>query len=179
MQYKNYERLLSQIDLPFLETADGVLAEIFKTLEIKFGVKKFSNQCFIDLGSGNGKVVIYSARNYGIKSIGIEIDPNLVKEAKNAVRQDKKLIRKNLRKIKFYNDDFYTYNLKDYNFIYIYSLPTMQKYLRHVFSTAKIGTIFISHVYPLNGFSQNLSLKFRLNQNIDSKEISTYFYKLI
>ena len=179
MHHKNYERFLSQIDLPFLETDDRLLAEIFRTLERKFGLKKFSNQCFIDLGSGNGKVVIYSARNYGIKSIGIEIDLILIKETKNAIRQDKRLNRKDLRKIKFYNEDFYSHDLNDHNFIYIYSLPSMQRYLKHVFNTAKIGSTVISHMYPLKGFSHNLVLKFRLDQNIDKKEISTYFYKRI
>lgn len=184
MRIKNYERFLSQIDLPFLETDDNVLAEIFRLLERKLRLQRSSKQSFIDLGSGNGKVVIYSAQNYGIRSIGIEIDPNLVKETKGTIKslkQEKKLSRKNLRKIKIYNGDFYTYDLTNHNYVYLYSLPTMQKYLKHVITTAKIGTIFISHLYPLKIFNQILELELKLDHNIyvPNKEISTYFYRRI
>jgi SAM-dependent methyltransferase len=40
-----------------------------------------------DLGSGDGRVVIAAAKKYGVKAVGFEIDPGLVKLARENVRQ--------------------------------------------------------------------------------------------
>ena len=58
---KDFEKFHSQLDLPFLETDTKFIKEIFQTLEQKFGLESNSNQKFIDLGAGNGTVVIYAA----------------------------------------------------------------------------------------------------------------------
>ena len=176
MSYREYEKFHSQLELPFLETKRKYLPEIFNTLENQFGLKKYSMQILIDLGSGNGQVVIFCALNYRIKSVGIEIDPIQIKEAKNTIKLLKRGItqnKRNLGKIKIILGDFYTFSLKKYDFIFIYSLPTMQKYLKHVFKTAKNGAIIISHIYPLRGFSMCLELMIKLEHEDDN---ATYFY---
>ena len=66
-----FMKINSQMELPFLETNSEMLKNIFNTLENKFGLLKNSDQKLIDLGSGNGQIVMYSALNYAIKSIGI------------------------------------------------------------------------------------------------------------
>ncbi len=177
---REYEKFHSQLELPFLETKRKHLLDIFKTLENQFGLIKYSKQILIDLGSGNGQVVIFSALNYGIKSVGIEIDPVQIREARNIIKSLKRGItqkKRNLRKIKIIQGDFYTLSLKKCDFIYIYSLPTMQKYLKHVFKTAKNGAIIISHMYPLRGFSLCLELMQKLEYEDKNQESATYFYK--
>ncbi|MFW9939751.1 MAG: class I SAM-dependent methyltransferase [Candidatus Thorarchaeota archaeon] len=182
MYKKIFNRFHSQIDLPFQETKQVYLEEIFKILEKEFDLQKNSKQFFLDLGSGTGHVVIYSAINYGIRSVGIEIDPILIKEAEKTIRflrRNKISKIKGLHKITLLHGDFYTHNLKNYNFIYIYSLPTMQKYLKHVFQTAKGGAIVISHVYPLESLTKYLEFKLKLEHKNDNQEISTFFYRRI
>ncbi len=179
MNKKNLIKLYSQLDLPFQETKQLYLKEIFKTLESKFDLQKNSTQFFIDLGSGSGQVIIYCALNYGIRSIGVEIDPILIKEAKYSIRLLKKsnyAKKKVLGKITLISGDFFELNLKDYDFIYIFSLPTMQKYLRHVFQTIKSGAIIISHRHPFRNFKGCLDLKFKLEHEGDNQEATTYFY---
>ncbi|MBY8985631.1 MAG: class I SAM-dependent methyltransferase, partial [Candidatus Lokiarchaeota archaeon] len=152
---------MSQLELPFLETNRICLHQIFETLEQEFDLKKNSQQVFVDLGAGNGQVIIFSALNYGLKSFGIEIDLTLVEEAKRSIKLLKKLNKNNkefLRKIKIIQGDFYKQNLGNYDFIYIYSLPTMQKFLRHIFQTVKNGTVIISHMYPFKDFKECLEL---------------------
>ena len=179
---KKINKFYSQLELPFQETKQVYLKKIFKTLEREFDLRKNSRQIFIDLGSGNGQVIIYSALKYGIRSIGIEIDPILIKEAKKSIRLLKEgniFKKKVLRKITLIHGDFYAHNLKDYDFIYIYSLPTMQKYLKHVFQTAKRGVIIISHMYPLKNLTHYLESMTKLEHNKENQEISTYFYRRI
>ncbi|MFW9875605.1 MAG: class I SAM-dependent methyltransferase [Candidatus Thorarchaeota archaeon] len=179
---KIFHKISSQVDLPFLETKQIHLRNIFKALKNHFGLINDSKQILIDLGSGNGQVIIYSAINYGIRSVGIEIDPTLIKETKKSVRlikEEKRQKKKLLHKITLIHGDFYTHNLKSYDFIYIYSLPTMQKYLKHVFQTAKSGSIIISHMYPLKNFTQFLEFKLKLEHNDQNQVNLTFFYRRI
>jgi len=179
---KIFDIFHSQLDLPFLETDNELLEEIFQTLESKFGLKKNSNQKFVDLGAGNGNIVIYTALNYNIKSYGIEIDHNLINEAKIKIKSLKKegIYNKSLlKKIKIKLGDFYLLNLEDYDFIYIYSLPSMQKFLQHVFITTKKGAIIISHKYHLEGFKYLLKNEYRLAHKNGKQEIYSFFYKKI
>ena len=182
MDKNEYEKFLSQLELPFLETNRICLYQIFETLVREFGLIKNSQQIFVDLGSGNGQVVIFSALNYGLKSFGIEIDLTLVEEAKRSIKLLKKLNKNNkefLRKIKIIQGDFYKQNLGNYDFIYIYSLPTMQKYLRHIFQTIKNGAIIISHMYPFKNFKECLELALKLEYIKGNHDFTTYFYKKI
>ena len=149
-QRDNY-KIQSQLTLPYLSTRTEVLEGIFNILETKFGLKKRSNQSFIDLGSGNGKVVIFSGVNYKIKSIGVEINNQLVNEAKLSLKNLNWMIR---RYIRFKNEDLFSQNLEKHDFIYIYSLPTMHKFLPHLFETLKRGAVIISYKYSLSNMKE-------------------------
>ncbi|MFX1311589.1 MAG: class I SAM-dependent methyltransferase [Promethearchaeota archaeon] len=180
MKIKNFEKLHSELDLPFLETEERFLKEIFEILEFKFDLKRNSNQKLIDLGSGNGIIIIFSALYYGIKSFGVEINPFLVKESKKRIKSLKKtenFKNKQYKNIKIKLGNFYQQDLKKFDFIYIYSLPSMQKYLNHVFITAKKGAILISHKYKLKNFNSYLKYEKRVAHKKNDQEIFTYFYK--
>lgn len=182
MKIKNYEKFHSQLDLPFLETDEQFLKEIFETLQFKFGLKRNSNQKLVDLGAGNGSVIIYSSLYCGLKSYGVEINHILVKEAKQRIKLLKKsgaFKKRQLRNVKIKLGDLYQQNLKSFNFIYIYTLPSMQKYLNHVFITAKKGAIVISHNYKLNNFHSYLKYEHWLEHRKDKLKVFTYFYRKI
>lgn len=175
----NRGNFLSQLQLPFSETPLDLLEEIFQILQVKFDLTKNSNQKLVDLGAGNGQIIIYSALNYGIKSFGIEINGNLIIEAKKKVKKskrEKKYKKKLFRKIKLIHKDFFNISLKNYDFIYIFSLPTMQRLLNHVFLTAKKGAIVISFKYSLNNFENILKLSYELELKDVRQDIKTYYY---
>ncbi len=176
---KEYYDISSQSALPFLESNKKVLKEIFKILEKKFHLKAYSDQRLIDLGSGNGAVIIYCSLNYNIKSIGIEINSNLVKETERRIQKlklQKKSLRKSLEKINLIRGDLFKVSLERFDFIYIFSLPTIQKYLNHVFITAKNNTIFISYKYPLKNFPFLKEVQV-LKTKINKKKVLTFFYQ--
>lgn len=179
MLKKNRGNFLSQLLLPFSETPLDLLEEIFHILQVKFGLTRSSNQKLVDLGAGNGQIVIYSALNYGIKSFGIEINGNLIIEAKEKIKlikKEKKFKKRLFRKIKLIQEDFFNISLENYNFIYIFSLPTMQKLLNHLFLTAKPGAIVISFKYPLNNFEKILKLSYKLELDYIQQDSNTYYY---
>ncbi len=177
---QNFYSLYSQLNLPFLETKKDFLKNIFVELELKFGLVKNSNQRFIDLGGGDGRVIFYAALNYGIKSIGLEINTNLVLEAKNKLKRLKNRTsykKRLIRKIKIKYGDIFQQNLRDYNFIYVFSAPIMQSYLRHVFNSAQKDSIIISYMYPFTKFNNCLTLEDKLDLKGDNQEISAFFYR--
>lgn len=179
MKVKNFYAYQAQLDLPFSETDKDLLSEIFKTLELKFGLIKNSNQYLIDLGAGDGRVILYAALVLGIKSLGVEINSNLIRvEKKNIkfLKKEKQFKKYLFRRIKIKLGDFYLLNLNTFDFVYIYSWPNMQKYLNQVLSTAKKGAVIVSYKYPLRNFETYLKLDFELNQKVVNNEVSTFFY---
>ncbi|MHA1490650.1 MAG: class I SAM-dependent methyltransferase [Promethearchaeota archaeon] len=179
---KNFYKINSQLALPFLGTKQEFLKQIFETLSLKFGLVNYSNQRFIDLGSGDGRIIIYSTLNYGIKSTGIEINSDLIKEAQERVKslkKEKKIKKGLVRKIKNINGDFFEQDLVKYDFIYIYGLPTVEKFLKHIFLTAKNKAVIISYEYPFKVLKSCLKLVYRLDHKNENQEASTFFYRKI
>ena len=169
----------SQLALPFQETSYDIIIDIFNVLEKKFGLLLNSKQRFIDLGSGNGQIILYSALHYSISSTGFEIDKNLIEETKtriDSLRKENSIKSKRLKHIQVKNKDFFTISLKDYDYVYIYSLPTMQRFLTHLFQTAKNGAVIVSHKYPLKGFRSILELSHTLDSQNEKEIIHTYFH---
>ncbi|MHA1191084.1 MAG: hypothetical protein ACTSP9_02155 [Promethearchaeota archaeon] len=102
---------------------------------------------------------------------------NEVKERIKILKEKKLNSSKILRKIDIKKGDLFQQDLSNFDFVYIFSLPTMQKYLKHVFLTAKEGTIVISHKYPLDEFDSILKLEHVLDIKLKRDLLMTYFYK--
>jgi len=180
MKDNNYYEFQAQLSLPFLSTSPEALVPIFKTLKNRFGLKNGSDQRLIDLGAGNGTVIVFSTLSYDISSLGIEINDILIDEVKDIIKnlKDKKIYKpKILNKIDIKKGDLFQQDLNNFDFIYLFTLPTMQKYLKHVVLTAKEGSIFISYKYPLEGFEFILKLEHVLDINLKKELVRTYFYK--
>ena len=179
MKIKSNYKIHSLLDLPFQESNRNHIEEIFQILEQRFSLKRNSKQKLTDLGSGDGRIIIHAGLNYGILSVGYEINPDLIKEAKehiNLLKYENIYKIRDYRKIKIKMGDIFNLSLKKFDFIYIYSLPTMQKFLNHVFNTAKSDAVFISYKYPLKNFESYLKLDYVLKDNDNNQDIS-YFYR--
>ncbi|HME52307.1 MAG TPA: methyltransferase domain-containing protein [Candidatus Lokiarchaeia archaeon] len=169
----SYYDIQSQADLPFLATPEEVITEAFKVLEHDFGLRRKSHQKFIDLGSGTGDVVLRCAREYGIPAHGIEINENLVNIARQKVKQAR------LKHVKLWKGDLFAYKLEQYDFIFLFSLPHNQKFLNHVFVTAKHGAIITAYKYPLDELEPLLSLKKTQVVKVDGKSFELFFYERV
>jgi precorrin-6B methylase 2 len=66
---------------PFDPTPPEVVERMLRLAAVKPG------DLLYDLGAGDGRVVIAAAKKYGIKAVGFEIDPGLVKLARENVRK--------------------------------------------------------------------------------------------
>src|SRR5262245_51665644 len=99
-----------------------------------------------DLGCGDGRVVVTAARKFGARGVGIDIDPQRVKEALANVRKDKveKLVE--IR----HGDALKVPDLSRATVVITYMLPEFMEKLRPVLEEhLKPGTRVAAHDYPV------------------------------
>ena len=66
---------------PFVTTPHEVVTRMLELAEIE------KDDILYDLGSGDGRIVLAAAKRYGIKAVGFEIDPVLVKDSRRTIKQ--------------------------------------------------------------------------------------------
>jgi methylase of polypeptide subunit release factors len=67
-------------EVPFITSPDNVTLEMLSVAEVKRG------DHVIDLGSGDGRIVILAAKRFEATGLGVEIDPTLVKRSQANAR---------------------------------------------------------------------------------------------
>jgi SAM-dependent methyltransferase len=65
-------------DVLFIATPEGVSVEMLRLAAVT------PQDVVYDLGSGDGRVVVAAARDFGARAVGVEIDPELVKQSRDA-----------------------------------------------------------------------------------------------
>jgi predicted RNA methylase len=66
---------------PFVPTPPEVVSRMLELAEIKQG------DVLYDLGSGDGRIVLAAAKKFGIRAVGFEIDPGLVKDSRQIIKR--------------------------------------------------------------------------------------------
>ena len=66
---------------PYVPTPHEVVNRMLELAEIKPG------DVLYDLGSGDGRIVVAAAKKFGIRAVGFEIDPGLVKDSRQIIKQ--------------------------------------------------------------------------------------------
>jgi hypothetical protein len=146
---------------PFVPTSVQNLKEILARIKLK------KESVFLELGSGDGRVVREAVKKFGVRGIGIEVNPLLVFLSNLFARIQK------LSNIQFLRINFFDYDLGKSNVIFMFLLPKTIKKLRNKFlSECKKGTIIISHGFKIEDFDKYLI------DTIKNEPYPTYFYKL-
>lgn len=97
-----------------------------------------------DLGSGDGRIPITAAQKYGASGVGIDINPERIKEA-NA-----NLAKANVgNKVKFLNQDLFETDLSPATVITLYLLPSLNVKLMPKLKQLKPGTRIVSHSFDM------------------------------
>ena len=99
----------------------------------------------IDLGSGDGRIVIEAAKRFGARGLGVDIDPRLVELARENAKQAgvEALAR-------FEVQDLFETDLRGAGVITMYLLPEVNlKLLPRLLAQLKPGARVVSHDYDL------------------------------
>lgn len=129
---------------PFLPSYRKANAINFKGLfEL---LRKSGCRKFMDLGSGDGRVVIDFAKA-GFESYGVEINPLLVLWSRLKIK------RHGLKNAKIKWGNLWQTDLSSFDIVFIFQYKTANKMLAKKFKKElKTGAIIISTGFPLEGF---------------------------
>jgi tRNA A58 N-methylase Trm61 len=97
-----------------------------------------------DLGSGDGRIPITAAQKFGATAVGIDINPERIKEA------NENLAKAGVgNKVKFLNQDLFETDLKPATVITLYLLPALNVKLMPTLKQLKPGTRIVSHSFDM------------------------------
>jgi ribosomal protein L11 methylase PrmA len=98
-----------------------------------------------DLGSGDGRIPVTAAKRFGIRAVGIDIDPQRIKEANENARKNgvAKLVT-------FKQEDLFKTPFKDATVVTLYLLPELNVKLRpRLLAELRPGTRIVSHQFDM------------------------------
>jgi len=126
------------VDVPFITTPDNV------TLEMLEAAKVAAGDHVIDLGSGDGRIVITAARRFGATGLGVELVPDLVSRSLANAR-----IAGVADRVEFRVQDLFQTDLSAATVITMYLLPEVNLRLRPELLKLKPGTRIVSHDWDM------------------------------
>lgn len=107
------------------------------------GVKK--GDVVYDLGCGDGRIVITAAEKFGARGVGIDIDPQRIKESQENARKARVTDR-----VRFVNQDLFEADIREATVVTLYLLPWVNLKLRpKLWSELKPGTRIVSHSHDM------------------------------
>ena len=130
---------LRQPDVIFVPTPQEVVDAMLDVAQVK------STDIIYDLGSGDGRIPITAAQKFGARGVGIDINPERIKEA------NENLKKANVGdKVKFLNQDLFETNISEATVVTLYLLQTLNEKLRpKLFRELKPGTRVVSHAFSM------------------------------
>jgi len=136
---------------PFVATPPDVVEEILKLAEVR------KDDMVYDLGSGDGRIVIAAARIHGARGIGFELDPDLVRQARDDARRAVLEGR-----VEFYVQDVMTADLASATVVTIYLSRDANLMLRpRLLSMLRTGSRVVSHNFDMGDWKPVRILGFR------------------
>lgn len=128
---------------PWVPARKADLSRIFQLANLKAG------ETFYDLGCGNGRLVVYAAKNFQAKAIGLEIALPLY-----LICKWRQIFNKNTI---FKYKNLFTEDLSKADVIYFFGTPRRieQKLKAKLERETKNGARIISYVFPIMGWTPN------------------------
>lgn len=126
-------------DAIWIPTPDAVVERMLTIAQVT------PQDVVIDLGSGDGRVVLAAAKKFGARAIGIEYDAGLVALSRRTAKAE------GLKEAqaKFVQADIFKYDFREATVVSLYLLPAMLQRLRPVLQRLRPGTRIVSHHFKL------------------------------
>jgi ubiquinone/menaquinone biosynthesis C-methylase UbiE len=129
----------SKGDVPWVPTPDEVADTLFRMAKVT------PKDVVYDLGSGDGRVIIYGAKKFGARGVGIEIEGHRVREARAAAKTAGVHGR-----VRFVEQDLFKADFREATvlFLYLYT-AVIAKLKPKILAECKPGTRVVA--YQFNG----------------------------
>jgi 2-polyprenyl-3-methyl-5-hydroxy-6-metoxy-1,4-benzoquinol methylase len=126
-------------DVIFVPTPPEVVEAMLKLANVS------GKDVVYDLGCGDGIIVTTAAQKYGAHAVGIDIDPQRVKESTERIQKAGVT-----DKVKILNQDLFTTDISEASVVTLYLLPSLnQKLIPKLNSELKPGTRIVSQSFDM------------------------------
>ncbi|MGH9458306.1 MAG: SAM-dependent methyltransferase [Thermoanaerobaculia bacterium] len=126
-------------DVPYVPTPQPVVERMLEMAGVT------SEDVVYDLGSGDGRIVITAAQQYGARGVGIDIDPQRIAEANENARRTGVTDR-----VEFIQGDLFKTDLRPASVVTLYLLYTVNLRLRpKLLAELRPGTPVVSHDFSM------------------------------
>src|SRR5688572_10972751 len=130
---------LAQDAIPYVPSPMYVVHKMIEVAEIKKG------DVLYDMGSGDGRIVIEAAKKFGIRGVGIDLNPELVAKAKeNALSEGVGHL------VEFRAQDGLTVDISEATVVTLYMFKWFNNALRPKLRKLKPGSRIVAHDFDID-----------------------------
>jgi hypothetical protein len=148
---------------PYVPSPQSVVSDMLRYAEVT------EKDFLIDLGSGDGRIVLTAAKVFGARGFGVEIKEELVKKSNETAQKEGLADR-----VKFLKQDLFTTDMSQATVITMYLLPDTVNLLKDKFlAELRPGTRIVSHDYPLTGWIPEKYVQMDLEDKIQISGVTT------
>ncbi|MSQ71464.1 MAG: class I SAM-dependent methyltransferase [Betaproteobacteria bacterium] len=156
---------------PYVPTPTVIVDRLLAFAEIR------KDDYLIDLGSGDGRIVITAAKRYGASGHGIDIQEKLV-----SLANENALAAGVGDRVRFQQGDLFEADLGRASVITLYLLPsTITRLVPKLLAELKPGSRVVSHDYPLKPWPHERHTQFDLEEkrNISGTTLTVLYYYVV
>jgi Methyltransferase domain len=127
------------LDVPYVPTPQRVVDKMLEAAKVRKG------DYLIDLGSGDGRIPITAARRFGIRAMGVDLNPERISEAKaNAAKAGVS------DRVTFVQANIFSTDFSKATVLTLYLLPEVNLKLRpRILAELRPGTRVVSHDFHM------------------------------
>ena len=137
-----------QPSVPYVPTPQAVVDRMLAMAKVT------AQDYLIDLGSGDGRIVVTAAKKFGARGFGVELNPVRISEAnENALKNGV------TDKVVFYQRNLFETDLTQATVITMYLLPRVNLELRPKLLDLKPGTRLVSHDFDMGDWKADAAVR--------------------
>jgi len=135
-------------DVIYVPTPEEVVEAMLQVAKVT------KNAVVYDLGTGDGRIPVTAARKYGARGVGIDIDPQRIKEATENVQKSGVGDR-----VRIIQGDLFEANISEATVVTLYLLPSLnQKLMPKLMKELRPGTRVVSHAFDMGDWKPEQEL---------------------
>jgi ribosomal protein L11 methylase PrmA len=143
------QKKLRQPDVVFEPSPENVVEQMLKLAGVHKG------DVVYDLGCGDGRIVIAAAKQFGARAVGIDIDPQRIKESTDNARKAGVLDR-----VTFRNEDLFEADIQEATVVTLFLWRSLNLKLRpKLWKELKPGTRVVSHHWDMDDWAPEKQLE--------------------
>lgn len=137
-----------QPSVPYVPTPQAVVDRMLDMAKVT------AQDYLIDLGSGDGRIVVTAAKKFGARGFGVDLNPLRISEANENARKAGVS-----DKVAFYQRNLFDTDLTQATVITMYLLPRVNLQLRPKLLELKPGTRIVSHDFDMGDWKADASVR--------------------